>query len=165
MRKGTAMQREMRRKNQQLSESEAINVLVRGTSGVLALCGADGQPYAVPLSYAYREGRLYFHCALTGHKVDLLSQNARASFCVIDQDLVVPEAYTTHYRSVIAFGEMQELTDDTQKREALLVLSNRYAPHQPELHEQEINKYFPRTMVLVMTMDHLTGKEAKELRP
>ena len=159
------MQREMRRKNQQLSESEAINVLERGTSGVLALCGADGQPYAVPLSYAYREGRLYFHCALTGHKVDLLSQNARASFCVIDQDLVVPEAYTTHYRSVIAFGEMQELTDDTQKREALLVLSNRYAPHQPELHEQEINKYFSRTLVLEMTVDLLTGKEARELRP
>jgi len=165
MRKGTAMQREMRRKNQQLSESEAINVLVRGTSGVLALCGADGQPYAVPLSYAYREGRLYFHCALTGHKVDLLSQNARASFCVIDQDLVVPEAYTTHYRSVIAFGEIQALTDDKQKREALLVLSNRYAPHQPELHEQEINKYFSRTLVLEMTVDLLTGKEAKELRP
>ena len=51
------MFREMRRKGQQLSAEECIEILNRGTSGVLALEGDDGYPYAVPLSYVYEDGR------------------------------------------------------------------------------------------------------------
>ena len=94
---------EMRRKKQALSPAACDAILQAGTSGVLALAGADGQPYAVPLSYVYHEGKIYFHCAKAGHKLDLLDQNPKVSFCVIGQDQVVPEQYTTYYRSVIVF--------------------------------------------------------------
>ena len=47
------MFRGMRRKNQALSREEAAAVLDRGLSGVLALSGDDGYPYAVPISYVY----------------------------------------------------------------------------------------------------------------
>ena len=57
---------------QQLSPEACIAILDRGTSGILALCGDDGWPYAVPLSYAYRDGKLLFHCAVEGHKLDAL---------------------------------------------------------------------------------------------
>ena len=159
------MNRDMRRKNQQLTQAEAEQVLARGTSGVLALCGSDGEPYAVPLSYAWREGHLYFHCALSGHKMDLLAQNPHASFCVIDQDQVVPASYTTYFRSAIAFGNVRVLLEPDEKRQALLWLAERYAPDQPALHAQEIDKFFERTLVLDMAIDRLTGKEARELRP
>ena len=159
------MNREMRRINQQLTQAETEQILARGTSGVLALCGADGEPYAVPLSYVWHEGHLYFHCALSGHKVDLLGQNPRASFCVIDQDQVMPATYSTRYRSAIAFGTIRVLTDPEAKRQALLFLAERYAPDQPDLHMPEIKKHFERTLVLDLELDRLTGKEAKELRP
>ena len=55
------MFREMRRKRQQLDEAACRAVLERGTSGVLAVSGDDGYPYAVPLSYVYTEGKLFFH--------------------------------------------------------------------------------------------------------
>ena len=75
---------EMRRKRQQLSREEAEAVLTRGTSGVLAVAGADGYPYAVPLSYVYQNGKLWFHCAKSGHKLDAIRREDKASFCVID---------------------------------------------------------------------------------
>lgn len=105
------MFREMRRKGQQLSAEECIEILNRGTSGVLALEGDDGYPYAVPLSYVYEDGRLYFHCATSGHKLDAIRQNPKASFCVVDQDQVVPKEYTSYFKSVIAFGTMGILED------------------------------------------------------
>ena len=54
----------MRRKRQQLSEAESINILEKATSGTLALLGDGGYPYAVPISYVYADGKLYFHSAL-----------------------------------------------------------------------------------------------------
>ena len=61
---------EMRRKKQQLLKKDAEEILYRGSFGVLALSGDDGYPYAVPISYLYDEGKLYFHCAKSGHKLD-----------------------------------------------------------------------------------------------
>ena len=87
------MFREMRRKKQLLTLEESTAVLHRGTSGVLALAGDDGYPYAVPMSYVYDGAKLYFHCAKSGHKLDAIRRNCRASFCVIDQDQIVPEEY------------------------------------------------------------------------
>ena len=98
--------REMRRKRQQLSNEDSVGVLQRATSGTLALLGDNGYPYAVPISYVYSEGELYFHSALSGHKVDAIRNYDKASFCVIDKDDVKPEKYTTFFRSVIAFGKI-----------------------------------------------------------
>ena len=44
---------EMRRKKQALPLEACEKILERGTSGVLALEGEEGYPYAVPLSYYY----------------------------------------------------------------------------------------------------------------
>ena len=78
--------RQMRRKRQQLSNEESIAILEKATAGTLALLGDDDYPYAVPISYVYHKGKLYFHSALAGHKVDAIRKCDKASFCVIDQD-------------------------------------------------------------------------------
>lgn len=109
------MFRPMRRHRQQLSQGDCAAILSRGTSGVLAVAGDGGYPYAVPLSYVYQEGTLFFHCAKAGHKLDALRRCSKASFCVIDQDQVVPPEYTTYFRSVIAFGRTRILEDEAEK--------------------------------------------------
>ena len=113
------MFREMRRKRQLLSQEDIQKVLYQGTSGVLAVSGDAAYPYAVPLSYVYDGEKIYFHSAKSGHKIDAVSQNPRASFCVIDQDQIVPEEYTTYFRSVIVFGTIRILHDEAEKREAI----------------------------------------------
>ena len=57
------MDYKMRRFRQLLPEEETLDILKNGTNGVLALCGSDGEPYAVPISYVYADGKLYFHGA------------------------------------------------------------------------------------------------------
>lgn len=109
------MFREMRRKKQRLSKEECDRILYNGTSGVLALHGDDGYPYAVPVSYVYDGEKLLFHSAKNGHKIDAIIKNAAASFCVIDQDQIVQEEYTTYFRSIIAFGKIRILEDDAEK--------------------------------------------------
>ena len=107
--------RQMRRKRQQLSNEESIAILEKATAGTLALLGDNDYPYAVPISYVYHEGKLYFHSALAGHKVDRKCD--KASFCVIEQDDVQPKKYTTFFRSVIAFGRIHIIEDEQEKLE------------------------------------------------
>ena len=107
----------MRRAAQALTEDECVEVLLRGTGGVLALAGGpDEWPYAVPLSYAYRDGVITFHGAMEGHKHELIAANPNASFCVIDADEVVPADYTTRYRSVICFGTIEWWMSPSSRR-------------------------------------------------
>lgn len=152
----------MRRKKQELSPQENADILYRGTSGVLALSGDEDYPYAVPMSYVYDGEKIYFHCAKSGHKLDAIQKNANASFCVIDQDLVVPEEYTTYFRSVIVFGRIEIITE--KKREAIEKLAIKYAPHDTvACRNQAINRELQALCMLEMTIDHMTGKEAIEL--
>lgn len=155
--------REMRRKRQQLSHEASIGILQRATSGTLALLGDNGYPYALPISYVYADGRLYFHSALTGHKVDAIRQCDKASFCVIDQDHVMPSEYTTYFRSVIAFGRIHIVEDETEKLAIARLLGNRYNPHQDEALQKEIERGLARMLAIRLDIEHLTGKEAIEL--
>ena len=155
--------RDMRRKRQQLSESESIGILQKATSGTLALLGDNGYPYAVPISYVYHEGKMYFHSALSGHKVDAIRQCDKASFCVIEQDDVQPKKYTTFFRSVIAFGRIHVIEDEAEKLSTARMLGNRYNPNDDESLKKEIESGLSRMLMIRFDIEHLTGKEAIEL--
>ena len=155
--------RAMRRKRQQLSEEESVAILKKATAGTLALLGDNDYPYAVPLSYVYQEGRIYFHSALSGHKVDAIRKCDKASFCVIEQDDVQPEKYTTFFRSVIAFGRIHIIEDDHEKLETARMLGNRYNPNHDEALQKEIEGGLSRMLMIRFDIEHLTGKEAIEL--
>lgn len=156
------MFRKMRRSKQELPADEALRLLEAGSSGVLALLGDGGWPYAVPLSYAYAAGKLYFHCARAGHKLDAVRSEPRASFCVVAQDLVVPEKYTTHYRSVIAFGRVRILEDGDEKRCGIELLAERFAPDDSAGHRRRVvDSEWDNFCVLEFDIEHITGKEAK----
>ncbi|MTJ92939.1 MAG: pyridoxamine 5'-phosphate oxidase family protein [Desulfovibrio sp.] len=157
------MFREMRRKKQMLSHEENIEILNNGTSGVLAVSGDGGYPYAVPLSYAYSDSKIYFHCAQSGHKMDAIAQNQKASFCVISQDNVIPQDFTTHFRSVIAFGKIRILENEVEKRTALEILAAKYSPDHEQGRLKEIDKFFSKVCVVELAIEHMTGKAAIEL--
>ena len=155
--------RQMRRKRQQLTQEESIAILQKATAGTLALLGDDDYPYAVPISYVYNEGKIYFHSALNGHKVDAIRKYDKASFCVIEQDDVQPEKYTTFFRSVIAFGRIHIIEDEKEKLEIVRMLGNRYNPNQDDALQKEIESGLSRLLAIRFDIEHLTGKEAIEL--
>ena len=157
------MFREMRRSKQRLPREVAVEILERNTSGVLALSGDEGYPYAVPMSYVYAEGKIYFHSAKNGHKIDAIQRNEKASFCVIDQDQIVPEKYTTFFRSVIVFGRLRLVEDMEEMRRIAATLAMKYSADFKEGIPKEINASIRNMAILELTIDHITAKEAIEL--
>lgn len=157
------MFRKMRRHNQQLTLDECLEILEKGTSGVLAVSGDEGYPYAVPLSYAYRDGRLWFHGATVGHKLDAIERCSKVSFCVIDRDDVIPEKLTTVYRSVIAFGQAHILDDERRIAQGARIIGDKYLPFGRDHVENEIAQSMPKLTVIRMDIEHMTGKEGVEL--
>ena len=161
------MFREMRRSRQSLTDQESIILLEEGSSGVLAVAGDDGYPYAVPLSYVYDSGSrdVYFHCALSGHKLDAVHKNPKVSFCVIGQDQVVPEEYTTYYRSVIVFGTVCVIEDQAEKTAAANKLAEKYTPDDTKEQRQKVvEESLSRMHMLKLQIEHMTGKESIELK-
>lgn len=156
------MFRPLRRKKQTLSHEQCIAVLERGTSGVFALCGEE-YPYALPMSYLYHDGKIYFHCAKEGHKMDLLRSNPKVSFCVIDEDRLVPEEFTTYFRSVVLFGQARILEDQEEIREAITLFADRFAPLEKHRRDEAIEKDIGPMKMVEICIDHMTGKEAIEL--
>jgi len=159
------MFREMRRNKQILSTEAAKKILREGDFGVLALSGDDGYNYAVPISYAVEGNKIYFHSAKTGHKLDAIRNNDKVSFCVVDRHEVVAEEFTTYFSSAIAFGRIKivEDNDDPDKLRGLELLADKYSSTaSPERREKELSR-LNALVVLVMTIEHLTGKAAREL--
>ena len=81
------MFRPMRRWKQQLSDEDCIAILKSELRGILSVLGDDGYPYGIPMNHWYCEadGKLYFHGAKTGHKIDAISQCDKVSYCVHDE--------------------------------------------------------------------------------
>ncbi len=157
------MFQEMRRAKQLLPVEMTEAILRTRTSGVLALQSDDGYPYAVPVSYVFCDGKIYFHCATSGHKLDLIQAHEKVSFCVVDQDQVMPEDLTTYFRSVIVFGRAKIIQDEQEKKKALELLTAKYSPGYEQKGQQEMQKQWRAICVVGIEVDHMTGKEAIEL--
>lgn len=156
------MFRKMRRSAQQLPDAEAADVLASGKTGVLAVNGDGGFPYAVPMNYACAERKLYLHSATTGHKIDSILADDRVSFCVVDTDDVVPDEYTTCYRSVIAFGRARLVCDEREKISAIRLLADKYNPcHGTDL-DGKLAHDLDRLAIIEVSIDHLTGKQGRK---
>lgn len=154
----------MRRFKQALSQAENITILKQKTHGILALCDEKSFPYTVPLNYVYLNDKIYFHCATIGRKLDIIHQNNKASFCVIDQDAVIPEKFTTAYSSVIASGTIKAITDEKDKQIILEEFIRKFSADYFTEGLEEIKIYMNRTCILELTIEELTGKEGLELQ-
>lgn len=154
------MFRVMRRKRQQTTEAEALATLDQAITGVLAVNGDQGYPYTIPVNYVLYQGKIYIHCAKDGHKKDAIERNAKVSFCVVDQDEIVPSKFATNYLSVVVFATAQFVTDDELRLAALRALNKKYAKDYFAAGEDEIKKSWSAVAVIELTPQHITGKKA-----
>ena len=156
------MERKMRRFRQLLDEEITKNILSNATNGVLSLVDIDGEPYGVPVSFAFNGNRsIYIHSAVKGHKIDCIVSNPRCSFCVVDQDLIVPDEFTSYFSSVIVRGSIHIVSDADEIMKGLLLLCRKYSPGIDPA--AEISKCLNHVAVLRLDIESMTGKEAIEL--
>ena len=155
------MERKMRRADRATSENEAKEILQAGEYGILSTVSVDGQPYGVPVSYAYTDDVLYFHCAVEGHKLDNLNSNNRVSFCVVGKTQVLPDKFATNYESVIVFGQAFEVTDE-EKHTALVELLKKYSPGFIEKGLRYIDGDGHKARVYKIVIESMTGKARRK---
>jgi len=111
------------------SRQEMEEILLEETIGYLGL-SMDGKPYVVPLNYAYVEGKILFHCAMTGKKLDYLKANPQVCFTVGRQSGQVQrhaEGNLCHVdsESVICYGNAR-IIEDLKERQQVLNDFDRY---------------------------------------
>ena len=161
------MFRQMRRIKQQISVEECEKVLFNEPRGVLAVLGDDDYPYTVPLDFIYSDGKIYFHGAGEGHKMDAIRRHDKVSFCVMDGGFRREGEWALNINSVIVFGRIKEVTDINVKIEKVRLLGLKYNPDTQDVEDElkrylDIEKHIDRVTVLELTPEHITGKLVNE---
>ncbi len=157
------MFRPMRRFKQQISKEECIKVLKEQPRGVLSLIGDDGYPYGIPLDHWYCEedGKLYFHGAKEGHKIDAIKACDKASYCVMDQGFKKDGEWALNINSVIVFGRIS-LVEDPEKAKIICTEICRKFTDDEAYLQHELEHAFPRVQCLELMPEHITGKLVNE---
>ena len=119
----------------------------------------ENGPYIVPLSFGYREGSFYFHCAKKGRKLDILKKDKRVCF-EIDTDHEIVESdkackWGMKYKSVIGMGNAFFIEDMESKKRALDIIMRHYSGRSFEFEEKEID----RVVIFRVDIESMTGKK------
>lgn len=157
--------RPMRRKDRQLTDAQAIQILEKCDYGTLSLISAEGAPYAVPVNYVYdaESGKIYIHGAKSGRKIDALEKNPTVFFSAVASCNIVP-GFTTKYESVMAEGTAALLDADDEKLDALLKLCEKCYPGtisqgtNLENTHKYIDKFLANTAIVAITPTWISGK-------
>ena len=152
------MFREMRSKANMLTNEEVENILKTSPNGTLALYGENGYPYSVPVNFVYSDGKIYFHGAAEGYKLDCMKKNPHVSFSVIGKDDIAKENFTTLFSSVIAFGTIRVIDTMEEKIPVLEAMVGKYSAEFMESGKELIRKGCG-SVAYELTIDHMTGKK------
>ena len=157
------MFRTMRRFKQQISDEECREILKTGKRGVLSVIGDEGYPYGIPLDHWYceQDGKLYFHCAKTGHKLDAVAACDKVSYCVLNEGVREGDDWPLHFKSVVVFGRMRLVEDEAKTREICTALCKKFTDDEAFL-QYELTHALSRVQCLEITIEHMTGKKVKE---
>ena len=157
------MFRPMRRKTRAISDEAAKALLLNEKRGILAVNGDDGYPFALPVNYFYdmENGRIYFHGAKAGHKVDSLKKSDKVCFTVYGNSQYKEGEWAPYTQSTIVFGRCH-LIDDAARTEAeVRRLAEKYYPDKSEI-DGEMERSIRGVQLYEITIEHLTGKQVQE---
>ena len=157
------MFRELFRINQKLDDAECIAILKAEPRGILSVNGDDGYPYGMPMNHWYNDadGKIYFHSGKTGHKIDAMLRDSKASFCVLDQGTKKDGDWALTFRSVIVFGRIELIEDQGKTNEISRLLSYKFTSDEKYIAE-EIERSGKNTLLFALVPEHITGKLVKE---
>ena len=132
-----------------LSEEEALALIGTGKIGRLG-CVDNGEPYVVPINYVFEDGTIYSH-SLPGRKIDALRAHSRACLQVdeIQSDF--------EWRSVIAYGDFEEIRTPSDRRSVIAKLLARFPLLTPVESVMARDVSPPDSIVFRIRVDRITG--------
>lgn len=135
----------------------ALKVMRKAPYVTVSFTRPDGTAYGVPLSLASADGEIwYFHCASEGDKLDAIAAHPEVCLSAVTQckPTVGPKdgSFTLQYRSAIAFGRAELVTDEAEKIQALRLISERFLPGHMDAFDEAIRRSLHRTAVVRVTL-------------
>lgn len=138
-------------KPRELSQEECLALLYSARYGRLGL-SKDNQPYVIPMSYVYHDGKIYLHSRGMGKKVLYATENPRVCFQI---DFLEKGKWS----SVAAFGRA-ELSEGIEAKQRMFeIFTNKgLGGHGGKSFErQDLEKM--KMTIWEIAIDELTGRE------
>ncbi len=152
----------MRRKDREETPEFALELLKKCEYAVLSTVNEDGSPYGIPISPVFMDGCFYFHCAPEGRKLENIRREPRVGLACVGKTHLIPEQFTTEYESAVLAGSAFLVTNEEEKRRALLCLCEKYAPENLAAAEKAIEGSLHRTGVCRIEPGAATGKAKRK---
>ncbi len=152
----------MRRRDKELTDKSQMEEIINSCL-VCRLAMVDGnKPYIIPVSFAYKDGSIYIHCATVGRKIDILKANNNVC---IEFDImvdyitsVIPCQGNMKYRSVLAYGKAQFINNPQRKKEALNLITEHYSGITFDFTDDMVNT----VCIIQIIIEEMTGKVSGE---
>ncbi|MFQ8602609.1 MAG: pyridoxamine 5'-phosphate oxidase family protein [Anaerovoracaceae bacterium] len=155
------MEKKMRRQDKLMPYDECVEVLETAEYGMLATVSTDDTPYITPINFIYTNGAIYFHCAKEGHKIENIKHNKNVCFNVVDSVELMPEKFSTKFRSAMVFGTIEIVEDIDEKRKSICAIAEKFSPDYHDEGLKYIDSAFDNIYMLKVNIDRITGKAAK----
>lgn len=147
----------MRKKSREMDSAWALDVMRKAPYITVSFINKEGKAYGVPLSLACTDDNTwYFHCATEGEKLDAIAANPQVCLSAVSRCMptVGPKdgSFTLQYKSAIAFGIAELVTDDSEKIEGLRAISKRFLPGHMDAFDDAVRRSLSRTAVVRITL-------------
>ena len=151
----------MRRSELEIKDRQAIEAVIERAQICRIGLSENGKPYIVPMNFGYRDNCLYFHCALEGKKLDIISTNPEVCFEMdTDYELLKVEerpcGWSVKYRCIIGSGTATIIKDIQEKLTALNIITEHYGGRWYDFPEKELEA----VGVIRIKINNITGKQA-----
>jgi len=153
----------MRKKERKIEDQEQINAVIEKADVCRIALIEDGLPYIVAMNFGYKQANpsvLYFHCANSGRKIDIIEKNNRACFQMdVDHELITAKracGFTMNFKSIIGYGKISKVSDNDEKIEGLNYIMKQYTGKDQFGYE---DKMLNITTILKLEIDSITGKQ------
>ncbi|MBX2977257.1 MAG: pyridoxamine 5'-phosphate oxidase family protein [Ignavibacteriaceae bacterium] len=152
----------VRRQDRLITENDAKLLLKNGEYGVLSIVDDSGNPYGVPISFAYDEkDSIYLHSALEGKKISNLKKNPNVSFTIVGMTNVLPKKFSTEYESIILECKASLNLSIEEKMKGLILLVEKYSPKDIESGKKYAENVIDETEVIKLLVLNWSGKGRK----
>ncbi len=150
----------MRRKEREITDKDILDEILMNSTVCRIAINDNEFPYIVALNYGYSDNALFMHSAKAGKKIDLLNANNKVSFQIeFGSEIIKHEKscqWTSKYRSIVGVGEIEILTEFSDKVHGLNILME----HSGKLNNDYNSKAVEKILILKLNIKQVTGKQA-----
>lgn len=124
--------------------AEIEEIIRRCPYCMVGLTDEEGNPYVVPMNFAYEAGTIYLHSGPDGGKIEMARRHPQVciTFCegheLVYMHQQIACSYSMKSRSVICRGMVRFITEMEEKRRVLNLLMRQYTDNECRMAEPAV---------------------------